>query len=213
MIPQDALSRQKKPRAVSKDTRHRKAPKERSCDMCKAQFKPTRTGQKVCGTHCAYLFALAKKAAGERKVKQAERKDYRERRQALKKTAELIAEAQQAFNEFIRARDAGLPCICCGKPMEPDRPGGSVDAGHFRSRGSAPHLRFDERNCFAQRKNCNRPGGTTYAAFKAGVIARIGIEETEALESDQAPRHYTRDELIALRKHYKAKTKALKEMK
>src|SRR3546814_4920656 len=67
--------------------------------------------------------------------------------------------AQIAFNKFIRLRDARKPCICCGKPLTDGAlTGGGYDAGHYRSTGSAPHLRFIEDNCHAQRKQCNQWG-------------------------------------------------------
>ena len=40
-----------------------------------------------------------------------------------------------------------------------DKPGGEIDAGHYLSIGSAPHMRFIEGNVHAQRKSCNKPGG------------------------------------------------------
>ena len=64
----------------------------------------------------------------------------------------------------------------------------------------------------AQRKNCNRPGGTTRAAFRAGMIARVGPAEVERLEADQAPRKFSPDELRALRALYREKAKALKQV-
>jgi hypothetical protein len=149
---------------------------------------------------------LAKKKEREAK---ADRANDKKRRESLKTYSDWIADVQRVFNAFIRARDAGKPCICCGKPFEPQKLGGSMDAGHFRSRGSAPHLRFDERNVHGQRKNCNRPGGTTHAAFRAGMIARIGLEALEALEADQTLRHWTIDDLKAMKAHYKAKLKVL----
>ena len=100
-------------------------------------------------------------------------------------------------------------CICPLKPIEPQKPGGSMDAGHFRSRGSAPQLRFTEDNCFGQRKNCNRPGGTTYAAFRAGVVERIGEERTAAVEAANFTHKWTHEELIDIRAGYIAKHKAL----
>ena len=129
--------------------------------------------------------------------------------ESIKTIADRIAEAQAACNAYIRARDAGKPCICCGKPMEPQKAGGSMDAGHFRSRSSAPQLRFDEDNIFGQRKNCNRPGGTTYAAFRAGVVARIGEERTAAVEAANFTHKWTHEELIEIRAGYIAKRKAL----
>lgn len=182
---------------------NRKNPKARPCEVCQSLFVPERMGQVVCRPACAM-----KKV---RQDKVAERAKVRTRKEAAKRIPELIAEAQAAFNAYIRARDEGQPCICCGKPFEPMKPGGSVDAGHFRSRGAAGHLRFNEDNCFAQRKNCNRPGGTTYAAFRAGVVARIGEERVAALEDDNTPCKWTHDQLRAIRDTYKAKLKELRK--
>ena len=144
------------------------------------------------------------------KAVRAEKRQDREKREAGKSIRKLIAEAQTAFNAFIRTRDAKQPCICCGKPFEPQRPGGSMDAGHYMSRGSSCQLRFDEANVHGQRKNCNRPGGTTRASFRAGMIARVGLAEVERLERDDGVHKWTHDELRAIRDQYKAKAKVLK---
>ena len=85
-----------------------------------------------------------------------------------------------------------------------------MDAGHYRSRGSAPHLRFDERNCHAQAKRENRYLSGNVVDYRVGLIARIGLEEVESLEADQTPKKYTIAELKAIKAHYVAK---LKEMK
>lgn len=166
---------------------------------------PARPLQAVCSPICATRRVKAQRVE--------ERAQIRTRKEAVKTRGKLVAEAQQAFNEFIRLRDEGQLCICCDQPFEPGKPGGSVDAGHYLSRGSSPHLRFDENNVFAQRKNCNRPGGTTRAAFRAGVIKRIGLAAVEALEADQTPRHYSPDDLRAIRDKYRAKVKEMKKEK
>ena len=142
-----------------------------------------------------------------------QRKDTKRKLDSLKSLPELMSEAQVAFNAYIRARDikAGHGCIDCGKPCEPNKPGGSIDAGHYLSRGSSSHLKFNEDNCFAQRKNCNRPGGTTRDAFRAGVEARIGREALEALEADHHVHKWTKDELRAIKALYVSKMKELKK--
>lgn len=177
----------------------------KACRQCKREFTPARPMQAVCSPICAQRKARADRQLQER----AERELTRKRREAIKTIADRIAEAQAACNAYIRARDAGKPCICCGKPMEPQKAGGSMDAGHFRSRSSAPQLRFDEDNIFGQRKNCNRPGGTTYAAFRAGVVERIGEERTAAVEAANHSHKWTHEELIEIRARYIAKRKAL----
>lgn len=175
------------------------------CRQCGKEFTPTRPLQAVCGPRCAVKQATAASKA----KKAAERATTKARREALKTIADRIATAQKECNAYIRLRDMHQGCIDCGKPFEPQRPGGSMDAGHFRSRGAAPNLRFNEDNIFGQRKNCNRPGGATAADFRAGVVARIGEARVQAIESDNAPRKWTHAELIQIAATYKQKRKAL----
>jgi hypothetical protein len=87
--------------------------------------------------------------------------------------------------------------------------GGRFDAGHYRSTGSASHLRFDEANCHAQRKQCNRYGAGRAVDYRIGLIARIGWERVEELEASNSPRKWTREELIALKDLYVRKLKDL----
>lgn len=166
------------------------------CIICAKPFMRLNTLQTVCSVRCARQVPVVNR--------KAERARDRARREKLKTRSDWMGEAQRAFNTFIRIRDAGRPCICCGAPMGPNRPGGGIDAGHFLSVGSAPHLRFEESNVHAQRKSCNRPGGTTRAAFRAGMIARVGLAEVERLEADQAPRKFTVTDLREIRDKYRA---------
>lgn len=174
----------------------------KKCQGCGNRFQPERAAQLVCSPECAEDFARAQAAKRERIADRA-------KAEAMKSLRELANDAQMAFNAYIRARDARKGCICCGKPFEEDRHGGAIDAGHFISRAAAPALRFDEHNCFAQRKNCNRPGGATYAAFRAGVVERVGLAEVLRLEGPHAARKWTREELIAIKATYNAKRSEL----
>jgi hypothetical protein len=148
-----------------------------------------------------------------KKVRQAkvqERAKVRTRKEAIKTIPELIKEAQREFNAYIRARDRDQPCICCGLPLGTGEVGGAYDAGHYRSVGSASHLRFSEDNCHAQRKQCNRYGAGRVVEYRMGLIDRIGAERVESLESSNEPHKWTREELIAIRDDYRAKLKELK---
>lgn len=180
-------------------------PRKRKCAACRESFTPFRSLESWCSPECGLVVAKARLAKQERKAD-------RERKQAMKRRTDWIAEAQAAVNAYVRYRDRDLPCICCGKWADDDAlTGGGYDAGHYLSRGSHPHLRFDaDRNIFRQRKACNRPGGTTAAAFRAGVIARIGLKAVEALEADQTPRKYSIEELKEIRDTYRKKLKELK---
>lgn len=188
----------------SKEPKPPAGPRQRKCAVqaCRALFTPRNMMHKACGPECAVIVALHAR-------QKLERKSDRERRAELRTKGDHTAAAQVAFNAYIRMRDqlAGYLCISSGKPL--DWSGNNVDAGHYRSRGSAPHLRFDERNVHAQSKQENRYASGNATDYRIGLIARIGLAAVEALEADQTPRRYTVDELVALKIEYRAKLRAL----
>jgi hypothetical protein len=141
---------------------------------------------------------------------QRERREIKVRKEKLKSCGDHLREAQQAFNEFIRWRDqlAGHLCISSGKQL--DWGGNAVDAGHYRSVGSAPHLRFDERNCHAQSKQDNRFLSGNAVDYRIGLIARIGQAAVDELEADQSVKKYTVEDLKEIKALYRAKTRELK---
>ncbi len=185
------------------------------CRICHAEFKRLRMGQKVCGEiACAVEWGQLESARQKARAERAAARETKARLEKLKTRSAWMKEAQVAFNAFIRARDKDKPCICCGLPLvvEADAlTGGGFDCGHYRSTGSAPHLRFDERNAHGQRKQCNRWGSGRAVDYRLGLIARIGREAVEALEADQTSRKYTSSELQAIKAHYKVKLKELKD--
>lgn len=185
--------------------------KQKKCKVCGSEFVPSKPMQKVCSLACALTIASLAKAKRERTALAADKRATREKLDGMKTKGKLVAEAQAEFNRYIRLRDAGQPCICCGQPMGEGVPGGSVDAGHYRSRGSAPHLRFDERNVHAQRKQCNRYGSGNVVGYRLGLIERIGLPAVEALEADNAPRHYTCDQLRQIKADYARKARELEK--
>ena len=190
-----------------------KQPKPKTCrnPACRGSFVPQRLGQAVCSPKCALAAVEVQKAKEKKSLAQAGRREIKVRKEALKTRGDHMREAQQAFNEYIRTRDqaAGHLCISSGKSL--DWSGNAVDAGHYRSVGSAPHLRFDERNCHAQSKQDNRFLSGNAVDYRIGLIARIGQEAVDTLESDQSVRKYTVDEIKAIKAKYRAKTRELKK--
>ncbi|PIT51869.1 hypothetical protein BHC44_09680 [Snodgrassella alvi] len=188
----------------------RKPPK-RKCRWCGAEFEKHRALQIVCSSACAIALNKQKREADNKKAqaaaKRQERAVIKARKHALETIPQLTKRAQAAFNAFIRLRDKHQPCISCGNPL-PDTPNG-YDAGHYRSVGSAPNLRFNEDNCHGQCKRCNNYLSGNHVNYRCGLIERIGLEAVEALESDNAPRHYTKDDLRQLERLYKEKRRAL----
>jgi hypothetical protein len=181
----------------------------KSCRCCKAKFMPVRPLQIVCSGTCGVLLTRSNREKESAKQARQERAQDRVKRERMKSLSQLKAEAQREFNKFIRERDrqAGHPCISSGRPL--DWSGNGVDAGHYRSVGAASHLRFDERNCHAQSKHDNQFRSGNAVDYRIGLIARIGLESVEALEADNTPRRWTRDELRALKALYREKLKQL----
>jgi len=194
-----------------------KAPKANRCRHCKQRL-PADMARHVLHPECIDPWVAIQREKQERaRVKAAKVRAAKDKRETRAKLIEKkgrgywIAAAQKEFNTFIRLRDqlAGHPCISSGRPL--NWTGNAVDAGHYRSRGSAPHLRFDERNCHAQSKQENRYASGNVVDYRLGLIARIGLEAVEALESDQEPRKWSIDDLKQIKATYAAKVRELKK--
>ena len=176
-----------------------KKPRPKKCKACRETYQPDRPLTEVCGVKCAIELAKIKR---EKKQKKADK----ERLGELQPISHWLTETQKVFNEYIRHhRDKHEPCISCGTT-------GDVQycAGHYRTRGAASHLRFDERNVHKQcNKRCNLELSGNIAGYRPRLIEKIGLEAVEALENDNTPKSWTRDELEELRKVYRDRIKAL----
>lgn len=196
--------------------------KLKKCPECRQPYQPVRQMQPCCDSDdCKAAFAIRHIEAerkrrrmraikAERVAQVADRKVIRAKKEKLKTIRDWTRETQSVFNQYIRERDKGQLCICCNQPLSSGDIGGQYDCGHYRSVGSAPHLRFDPRNAAAQRKQCNRWGAGRAVDYRLGLIARIGIEAVESLEADNTARKYSIEDLKAIKDHYK---QLLKEMK
>ncbi|EMC8549147.1 recombination protein NinG [Pseudomonas aeruginosa] len=188
--------------------------KLRKCQnpACGQEFTPRFSStQKACSPACALAIKDKHAKPARKAIADRERREVRVRKEKLKSRSDHLREAQQAFNEFIRWRDriAGHACISSGLPL--DWSGNQTDAGHYRSTGAAPHLRFNENNCHAQRKLDNRYLSGNAVDYRVGLIARIGLAAVEELEADNSVRKYTVEDLKAIKAHYRAKVRELKK--
>ena len=182
--------------------------KPKKCKVCPNKFVPSQGFQNWCSPGCALVILKAKQSKESKVKAQLERKEQRAAKERVKTKGEHAKDSQTAFNAFIRVRDAHLGCVSCKKPADWH---GQWHASHFRSVGSAPHLRFDERNVHKACSVCNNWLSGNLIPFKAELIKRIGLEAVEELEADQEPRRYTIDELKAITAKYRAKTRELKK--
>ena len=183
--------------------------KQKTCKSCRQKFAPSRPMQTACSPACAIAIAERKREKQAQQMAAEKRRETRQQLESMKGIPELILDAQTACNAYVRVRDDGKPCISCGTLLSREGVGGGFDAGHFRSRGAAPHLRFHEHNVAGQCKRCNRHMAGNVSAMRTGLIGRIGLEAVESLENDNSTHKWTRDELIAIRRHYTAKRKEI----
>lgn len=175
-------------------------PKPKQCAICDKAFVPRSSFASVCSQKCA-----AKKVKQDKADERAKVKSQRER---LKPRGQRIRETQAAVNHYVRVRDDGLPCISCGRMHQ-----GQWHAGHYRSTGAAPNLRFDLRNIHRQCAPCNTHLSGNLIEYRKGLIERIGLEAVEALEADHAPRKWTSDDLREIKRIYVAKLKELENQR
>lgn len=183
------------------------ARKQKSCSnsACGAQFVPQRLGQKVCGPVCALVMAPANQERARKALDQRERREIRVQKEKLKPRAAFMREAQTAFNAWIRERDIGLPCVSCGRHHN-----GQWHAGHYRTVGGNPELRFEPLNVWRQCAPCNNHKSGDIVNYRIELVKRIGAQNVEWLEGPHEPKKYTIDELKALTAHYRELTRELK---
>ncbi|GDX06663.1 recombination protein NinG [Buttiauxella sp. A111] len=189
----------------------------RKCKVCREWFHPSRNEQIVCSYECASSHGKAvndaAKAEAQRRAKQQQRKKDKEgrrlraeRRLAVQPLNYFKRQAQQAFNEYIRYRDKGLPCISCGRFHD-----GQYHAGHFRTTGSNPELRFNEDNCHRQCAPCNNHLSGNLTAYRPALIAKIGQTRFDELMGPHELPNWKREDYILIRGNYRAKLKELKQ--
>ena len=189
-------------------------PKPKKCRVaaCGVLFVPARLGQAVCSPACAILDAPKNLERARKSLAQVERREIKVRKERLKSRADHLREAQAAVNEFIRLRDGHLQCISCDSlPNDHDLITGSRwDAGHYRSVGACPELRFEPLNIHRQCVRCNRNLSGNAVEYRIRLVLRIGAEKVDWLEGPHPARKYTVDEIKAIKADYRTKTRELK---
>ena len=181
--------------------------KQKTCKACGGKFQPSfNSTQVVCSVKCAQAYAPANQQKARKAIDQRERREIKVRKEKLKSRADHLKEAQVVVNQYIRLRDADLPCVSCGRFHD-----GQWHAGHFRSAGGHPELRFEPLNIWRQCAPCNTHKSGDLVNYRAELVRRIGAEKVEWLEGPHEAKRYTVDDLKAIKAEYRAKIKQLKE--
>lgn len=128
--------------------------------------------------------------------------DLKPPKKKAKTPGELLQPTQDIVNAFVKVRDFGKPCISCNTYGDEWT---IWDAGHFRSIGSAGHLRFNVNNIHKQCRHCNGELSGNREGYEKGLIARIGGEKVEILLANNAYKKLTPEYCKRTRSIYRIK--------
>ena len=171
--------------------------------------------KRFCDYSCATQFGKDNIDKG----KKVAAKEYNKATAELKKTFGLNGSANterrtrirattEACHLYIRTRDKGKPCPCCGLPL-----GDDYHAGHFKRSNSFGAIKFDEDNIHGQRADCNTRYGGDRGEYEYNLRKRIGDERVNALyekiQGNNRVYKYTIDELKDIENYYKEKIKLI----
>ena len=175
------------------------------CRNCRKTTDESDHIQVPAGIFCNYkcveeYIKIYYKEKSHRQVKKAKK--------AIKNQRELLKAAQSAVNRYVRLRDQGDRCISCSK----DLTGIAHDSGHYRSVGSAPHIRFYTLNINAQCKRCNCYLSGNVVEYRHGLMGKYGRSIVRKIEGMYYTRKYDKDYLIRLTKIFKAKYRLYKKL-
>ena len=159
----------------------------KKCRGCGEKFTPVRPLQIACSPNCAFVVA---RSNGQKKA----RREYREAKERIKTRSQWLKEAQISFNAYIRARDAGKPCVSCGSTT------GKRNASHYRSVGACSELRFCEINVHVACEKCNSWLSGNITEYRIALV-KMGID-LDWLEGKHEPLHLTIDDIKEIKARY-----------
>ena len=181
-------------------------PRKCAVRACRALFVPTQSFQSWCSPECGVQIARDKQQKERTALAKIERKAIREAKERIKPRAAYMKEAQMVINRYVRLRDAHLGCVSCERPATWQ---GQWHASHFRSRGAAPHLRFNLHNIHKACSICNNHLSGNIMGYRPELVRRIGEERVAMLEASQERAGFTIDYLKRLKRVFAEKVRRL----
>jgi len=166
----------------------------KKCRICGERFTPQFTSfQKTCNaTECLVAF-------GKKERVRIQKSEVRE---SKRDRSYWMRRCQTEFNKYIRNRDKKDPCISCGRHHT-----GQYHAGHYKTVGGHPALRFSEDNCHKQCSVCNNYKSGNLSEYRSNLLKKIGLERVEWLEGPHDPVKYTIEDLQEMLVKYQSLNK------
>ena len=129
-------------------------------------------------------------------------KAKKERKLKLKTAGDYTKEAQAAINKYVRIRDLKYPCISCGRHHQ-----GQYHAGHYKTTGAYPELRFNLRNIHKQCSVCNNHLSGNIMNYRINLVNKKGVDLVEWLEGYHELKRYSIDYLVRLKRVFNKKAR------
>ena len=131
----------------------------------------------------------------------------------VKKSPDYKKKLDSVFSLYIRLRDSMpngmIKCISCGRI----KPFGDFDCGHFHSRRHMS-VRYDEDNCHAECKYCNRFSADHLIKYRENLIKKIGQMRVDKLDwKASSTKKWAEFELKELIKYYNLQIENIKKEK
>jgi hypothetical protein len=185
--------------------------KPKKCRWCSNEFFPWNSTQVNCSPPCAIKYIKHKQDTQLRRDIKADesikRKEIKQRKEKLKSRSDWLKLAQKSCNDYVRERDKDEPCISCQRCHT-----GQYHAGHYKSVGAYPELRFHPLNIHKQCSACNdgnKLSGNIHE-YRKHLIKKIGIENVDWLEGPHEAQHLSVDDIKEIRIYYNERLKMLK---
>lgn len=185
------------------------------CTYCGDRFEKETMRRFPVGNFCSWDHAV--KYGTEKSNKLRRKKEKNEIKERSKAVARRKREfqagdvrirakaAKTACHKYINLRDAGKPCICCGRKIN-----GAVHAGHWLESGNNPKIRYHEDNIHAQSSHCNFFKGGDSGDYQKNLRNKIGNERVDWLQENKGgTMKRTAQDYKEIEDYYKAKIKEL----
>ena len=188
--------------------RYLMAAKCKVCGATRSQRQIDRMNPCCESIDCQVTYSMQSKqqAKGKKLADKAWRAETAARRKAAKSKGEWAKEAQREFNRFIRLRDSDDVCISCGRHHS-----GQYHAGHYKTVGANPELRFNELNCHKQCAPCNNHLSGNIVNYRVRLIDKIGQDNVDFIEGPHEPMKYIIKDLERIKLKYKVQADELEK--
>lgn len=147
------------------------------CPICKKKYEPKHSEIEPCPQYSCRVIMYEK---ANKKLKQKAEKEKKIAKKQMKES--LLTKSdyekllQTEINTICRLIDKGHLCISSDREL-----GKKHDAGHFRSRKSAPSIRFNLLNIWAQSVEQNKHKSGNTLGYIENIKRLYGIEIVEEI--------------------------------